>query len=100
MGLKIYKFEIPIEDEFSINLPKGAKILTVQEQQNLSGIFTLPYIWVLLDPDLGFIETRRFRLAGTGHSITEYSHIEYDYINTFQMHHGELILHLFEIIES
>lgn len=85
----VFKYTIPVEDYFSLNLPKGAKILTVQEQNNE------PQIWALVEgsqPD----ETRNFRLSGTGHPIKEDPGI-LEYIGTFQLVGGGFIGHVFEI---
>ena len=85
----IYKYTIPVEDNFSLELPKGAEILTVQEQHGS------PQIWALVNPDTSFTETRNFRLAGTGHLIEEKEGLEY--IGTFQLSDGAFIGHLFEM---
>lgn len=80
---KIYKYKIPIEDEIIIDLPKGAKILTVQVQNEQ------PCIWAIVDPLQPF-EKRNLYLYGTGMTVT---HCE-SYIGTFQIY--ELVFHLFE----
>ena len=83
----IWKYNISIEDTFSLELPQGAKILTVQEQQGE------PQVWVLVNPD-NKLEIRNFRLVGTGHSIEEN---RLEYIGTFQVLNGNFVGHLFEI---
>lgn len=88
MSKKVYKYEIPAEDTFTMGLPAGSQVLTIQMQHGK------PYIWVLLN-DQDEWEERRFRLAGTGHIIDEEN---LDYVGTFQMHGGNLGFHLFEII--
>jgi len=88
---KVLKFTIPIEDTFEICMPKGADILTVQEQ------YDEPHIWALCDPDAVKV-VRFFRLAGTGHPIRYDIGIDYNYIGTFQIHGGNFIGHLFEYI--
>ena len=85
----VYKYTIPVEDYFSLDLPKGAKILTVQEQHGK------PQLWALVkrgEPN----ETRNFRLAGTGHPIKESPEM-LNYIGTFQIAGGSFIGHIFEI---
>ncbi len=85
----VYKYTIPVEDYFSLDLPKGAKILTVQEQHGK------PQLWALVkrgEPN----ETRNFRLAGTGHPIKESPEM-LNYIGTFQIAGGSFIGHVFEI---
>jgi len=87
--LMIYKYTVPVMDYFSLDLPRGAKILTVQEQ------YDKPQIWALVNPE-GLVETRNFRLAGTGHPIKETEKI-LNFVGTFQLRRGSFIGHLFEI---
>ncbi|MBQ8969210.1 MAG: hypothetical protein IJ064_05720 [Bacteroidaceae bacterium] len=70
-------------------MPKGAKILTVQIQSGQ------PCIWAAVNPSSFENETRRFRIAGTGHPVED-AIIE-NYIGTFQMCDGKLVFHVFEI---
>ena len=95
MGIKkIYKYTIPVENSFSLELPRGAKILTVQEQHGK------PQIWALVDPE-NSTEAREFCVVGTGHPIVDDSPKEtIDYIGTFQLFGGNFIGHLFEIREK
>jgi hypothetical protein len=87
---KIFKYPVPIDDVFSLNLPEGAKILSFQAQGER------PTIWVLVNPDAP--PTRRqFRLAGTGHPISDYED-ELQFVGTCQMKGGSLVWHLFELI--
>ena len=85
----VFKYTIPVEDCFSLDLPKGAKILTVQEQHGE------PQLWALVNKNKPN-EKRNFRLAGTGHPIKE-SPETMDYIGTFQLAGGGFIGHVFEI---
>ncbi|MDI6603274.1 MAG: hypothetical protein QME57_04180 [Patescibacteria group bacterium] len=90
--LTIHNYSIPVQDYFSLNLPKGAKILTVQTEKGE------PKIWALVNPAYP-TETRNFRLAVTGHPIKE-SEEDLKYIGTFQLCEAGLIGHLFEIREN
>lgn len=83
----VWKFELEIEDYQSIEMPKGAKLLTVEVQ------FGIPVLYALVNPDAEKVE-RAIRIAGTGHSIVE-NNIEY--IGSFQMHGGAFVAHVFEI---
>lgn len=87
---KVFKYPVEIDGKFSLLLPMEAKILAVQIQHDK------PCLWALVDPNAP-VETRSFRLAGTGHPIDEES---LEYIGTFQMASGSLIWHLFEIRQS
>ena len=87
MRKTIWKYDVPIEDYFEINMPKDAQILTIQTQNGE------PKLWALVNPD-NATEKRIFRHSGTGHPITDNN---MDYIGTYQLHGGELIFHVFEV---
>lgn len=89
MPLTVYKYSLPSDDYFQIELPGDAKILTMQTQHGN------PQIWALLDPSKP-PQSRYFRLAGTGHPISEVQE-DLKYIDTCQVLNGKLIFHLFEI---
>jgi len=90
--LKVFKYDISINDYFTVNLPKGAQVLKVEFQYNK------PQLWALVDPDAP-TEERTFRFAGTGHSINDAPE-QLKFINTFQMKNGALIFHIFEVINA
>ncbi len=83
----VYKYPIIATDYFQLELPQDAQILTIQTQHSE------PQLWALVDTD-ALMETRRFRLAGTGHPISDEN---LRYIGTFQLNGGTLVFHLFEI---
>ena len=85
----IWKYKIPLEDKFSLELPKDAVILTVQIQQGV------PQLWVMVNTE-NEVEKRYFWLQGTGQEIYETDRVM-KYINTFQLYGSALILHLFEV---
>ncbi len=89
---RVYKYTIPL-GYFSLELPQGARILTVHEQHGE------PQIWVLVNPDKSFTETRNFMIVGTGHPIEKNEEV-LKYIGTFQLVGGDFIGHLFEIMEE
>ncbi len=88
--MRIFKYSLVPGDYLTLQMPKGAEILSVQCQKDTA------CIWALVDPDQP-LETRKFRWAGTGHPITE-TKKQLKFIGTFQMRGGDLIFHLFEII--
>lgn len=90
--MRVYKYRVPIVDEFVLSLPKDAKILSVQEQREASAI------WVLVDDDADTLpfEDRHFRLAGTGHPIDIPGNVLH-YVGTWQSLGGTLVWHLFEV---
>lgn len=88
MTKQIWKFPIyPYKTD--IEIPIDAEILTVQTQNGIA------CIWALVNPNNNK-ELRHFELYGTGHDISYETGIEIKYINTFQIHGGDLVFHLFE----
>ena len=87
--LTICKYTVPVVDYFFLDLPLGAKILSVQEQ------YDRPQIWALVDPQ-NPKETRNFRLVGAGHPIKEEKEI-LNFIGAFQLEKGTFVSHVFEI---
>ena len=88
--LTIFKYSIPIEDHFTLEMPRGAKILTVKIQREN------PQLWAMVDSETKK-EKRYFRLAGTGHPLGEDYLKIINYVSTFQIKNLGLVFHLFEI---
>lgn len=86
--LAVYKYPVPVNDTFIIDMPEDGKLLTVDMQHGQ------PQLWALVDSSRKKVP-RHFRLAGTGHPIDDREPLEY--VNTFQVDGGSLIFHLFEI---
>ena len=103
---KVFKYPIPIKDEFEVVMPSSSAILKIGNQ------FDIPRMWVLVQPDSVLI-TRRFRIFGTGHPIPggplylsessvsiQQKEGRLKYIDTFKSGGGGLIWHLFELIKN
>lgn len=60
--LTIWKFELPMDDIATIDMPAGATPMSVHMQDNKA------CLWALVDPDNKFVP-HKFRVAGTGHPI-------------------------------
>lgn len=63
-GKTIFKYQMPVQEQFSLNLPRGAEILRVADQ---GGMF---WLWALVDirePD----EIRQFRAFKCGAPIPD-----------------------------
>ena len=84
----VYKYLLGITDVQTIQMPKGAKILTVQVQSAYG-----PCVWALVDPSQE-LENVKIRIAGTGHHIKEDI---VKYIGTFQLQGGALVFHAFVV---
>lgn len=87
MKKQIWKYQLLTIGINEIEMPKGAKILSLQMNNKI------PCIWAIVNPNAEK-EIRRFNIYGTGHNITE---DDLKYIGTFQMHNDMLVFHLFEI---
>lgn len=86
----IWKYQFKIEEDFSIEMPSGAEILSVQMQGKN------PCIWVkIFEFEKHLLRKRRFQLFGTGHTIPVIPE-QRKYLATFQFS-TTLVLHLFEV---
>lgn len=88
---RIFKYSFPVTDKFSMDLPLGGRILTVQDQHGTA------CMWVVFDDALKKNETREFRVIGTGRPIPDYDDLEY--VATFKSLDGAFVWHLFEVDE-
>lgn len=84
----IWKFAVPLQDQFSIPLPEKAEVLTVQTQHGR------PQFWAVVSPTAK-TEDRTFYLAGTGHKLPD---VPMRFVGSFQLHNEALIFHLFEAL--
>lgn len=84
--MRIWKWRLTVTDSQIILMPRGAKILDVQ---NVKGIAS---IWALCDPNME-CEARQIEIYGTGNIVPDNPGT---YIGTFQIAQGELIFHVFE----
>ena len=82
----IWKYPFEVNSHISLQMPKGAKVLSVQVQKEQ------PCLWALVNAD-NEKETRTFACYGTGHLHDE---INGNFIGTFQLINGSFIGHLFE----
>ena len=88
----IWKYDyLPLQDEFSLEMPKGAQILTLQLQNDEATI------WALVEPTATQVK-RKFAWVGTGHSRE--IEIFKQYIGTIQVCEGKLVFHLFDLGEA
>lgn len=85
----IFKQPLEIADKQRVFLPKGAVILTVQNQRET------PCIWFECE-STAKVEERIFEVFGTGHEMREDMGVDRKYIGTFQIDRGTLIFHLYE----
>lgn len=80
----IWKFGLEVTDEQTVEMPVGAKPLSVQVQHGT------PCLWALVDTK-ALKEKRVVQIFGTGHPVAD----EGDYVGTFQIEGGALVFHAF-----
>lgn len=84
----IWKYPVPIADNFILEMPRSADILCVQMHRGR------PRLWALVDPSAP-TEERTFSVVGTGNPADHVRHEPEFYIGTFQVE--VLVWHLFEL---
>ncbi len=84
---QIWKFELAPTDCQQFEMPKDAKIISVQTQH---GVICL---WALVN-NTEETEQRCFRIVGTGHECEETLY-DAEFLGTIQLHGGDLIFHVF-----
>jgi hypothetical protein len=82
----IHKFPVVIDDQFSIEMPVGAEVLSVHRQGG--GIF----VWAIVDSKAA-VERRCFAVRGTGHPLRGN---EGRFIGTVLTNGDALVWHIFE----
>jgi hypothetical protein len=90
MDKVIFKYQIPISDQFNLWLPVGAVIRSLDKGHRQIG--SQAYLWVEHNYPLKNNEDREFRFFGTGHTITADNHT---YIDT--LHDEGYVWHLYEV---
>ncbi len=90
----VWKFQIPIEDSFSLEMPIDAELLHVAIQDRQ------PCLWALVEPQCA-TETRHFELRGTGHELdTDRADTHCVHVGSFMMSGGAIVFHLFERVSK
>ena len=84
----IWKFELPVEDEVSVEMPRGSRVLSVGVQ----GVRI--FLWALCPTGRVPKEVRRFAIRGTGHPADGVS--RNGFIGTVMLHGDALVFHVFE----
>jgi hypothetical protein len=73
-----------------LNLPVGAKVLSVQPQHGQVAM------WVLVDTNAGTQRQRVFHVYLTGEPINELPQL-LEFIGTVQLSDGQFVVHVFEV---
>jgi len=82
----IWKERVPYEAQFTLQMPRAARVLSVQMQNGD------PYLWFLIPDTSADKVERKFYQYGTGEQVEE---IKGKYIGTFQVE-NYFVFHLFE----
>lgn len=90
--LTVFKYPLHFDDYQSISIPSGAVLLSVRMQHEI------PMLWALVDPSHS-LEYRNFRMAGTGHTISENPE-SLRFVDTFLVDDGLLVFHVFEVLKK
>lgn len=83
----IWKYTIDASTE-TIEIPMGSKFLCLKLQRGI------PTMWFTVNPD-NDLEQVKIRVFGTGGEI-EHQGDGLDYLGTFLLHDGSLVLHVFK----
>lgn len=84
--LCVFKYKFEITDEQIIEMPAGAKVLTVAQQHKDM------CLWALVNPLREPVKLRLW-IVGTGHPAGHVAGMRY--IGTFMLHDGQLVFHVF-----
>jgi hypothetical protein len=92
MSHSVYKYEIEQKDVNILELPIGASLLRIDNNQTTQKWV----LWALVSVNGTILQQKKIRIFGTGHQIDSVKNLVY--INTFfqPSHHGMLVWHAFE----
>lgn len=88
MAHRIWKHVMPMSGEFTLDLPQGTRLLTVQRQYNN------PVMWVAADPTVPRA-SRRFFAAMTGQDLPD---DVINYVGTAVLMDGSYVVHILELV--
>lgn len=83
----IWKFRFELVGPLQLSMPRGAQVLTVQDQGGVG------CLWAMVEPE-NELESRYFEVFGTGHPVYEDMDVNRKYIATFQQ--PPFVWHVFE----
>ena len=87
----IWKYDVPVKNEFTLDLPRSRRILSVQWQPS-SGRWQM---WVSVDADAP-TEPVEFMMFGTGVEIPSDKGL--NHVSTLLHYDGRIVVHLFEVL--
>ena len=84
----IWKFPLEVADEQIIEMPRGAKILSVRIQHEV------PCLWALVDTAQRINVPRTIRIYGTGHNVSSLPD-DSEHVGMLFLEDGYLVFHVF-----
>ncbi len=87
----IWKYELPVMDLRTLQMPEGAEILSAQMQRNKL------CLWAMVESENKKVD-RYIEIIGTGNPVEETLNVVRIFIDTIQLYGGDLIFHVFERI--
>lgn len=88
---RVWKFPLVVESQQVVQMPRGARLLSAQVQGEKV------CLWALCD-DLAEPQPRHVVIVGTDHPLPDFG--ELVFIDTFQLHDGRLVFHVFELTDT
>lgn len=89
MTMVIYRYDLTIMDAQGVELPYGAKILSVQFQ------YGVLRVWTLVQSGVNRMENVAFYILGTGNPVPKSFPPNAQFLDTVQQHDGRLVWHVF-----
>jgi hypothetical protein len=89
MGLVIHKYSLERTDEQRVNMPRGARVLSVGIQNAMDIV-----VWAIVDP-MQPREPRTFWVVGTGHPFPPSAVAINQFVGTVLIAGGMLVFHIF-----
>lgn len=90
----IWRYEIPNQECFWLDIPQGSHVISVQLKDGA------PHLWAIVETE-SKLEHRMFTLVVTGQSLSDAFLVSHSYVGMFQlMGDGPtLVFHLFEAVD-
>ncbi len=92
--MKVYKYVIKPGDRATIEMPKGAQILSVHDQG------TDIFVWALVDPEERQMEEREFLIVATGQDRDDIKNAKFIGTVLFAQFNFSLVFHVFEEVRG
>jgi|21_taG_2_1085346.scaffolds.fasta_scaffold22647_3 hypothetical protein len=92
MSQAVWKYPLQVTDEQIIEVPVGAEPLKAEMQNDEL------CLWMLVNPEVSTVK-KKVHVHGTGHPVSDFV-TRSDYVDSFMLHDGALVFHVFVTGES